>query len=396
MRSCPSPQTRPRSSSFTTISGKTMCENSQKRAAAEALDWIFKTLGMLSAVVFGIWAPISYKLAQEGNASNDEAQRQLLEAQRALIEEMKEMRKQQAALIETMGMMAGTLYKLGEFESWNYCQKDHNSTLCSDTDGVDKLDMLLMNINDRGPKPPSSSMVQELPGVAASSASKRPQNPSATSSVSLRSQVSFLPSTSVTSKAILPSPTANAGQVLPDDSSENMYFGAAGAYLTKDNAHDSEHMTFSGRIPEEVSEDSRSHPTSSFESVTSHSMDLPSASSSTSSIILGGYCYSPDSSSPVVNYSTSEPTHRVVTVDGCESNCGSLGAYNDVAGPYPVITLLLPLAMIAGVYYGVDLIIHIVFRLFAGLKSDHAKIGPRMGEVTRLTGFAFAMVPAAA
>lgn len=38
------------------------------------LDWALKVLGILSAILFGIWAPVSYRAQTSGNASNDDAQ----------------------------------------------------------------------------------------------------------------------------------------------------------------------------------------------------------------------------------------------------------------------------------------------------------------------------------
>jgi hypothetical protein len=38
------------------------------------LEWILKTLGVAAAIVFGIWAPISYQATIDGNAGNDASQ----------------------------------------------------------------------------------------------------------------------------------------------------------------------------------------------------------------------------------------------------------------------------------------------------------------------------------
>ena len=37
------------------------------------LDRVLKILGVASAILFGIWAPISYKIIADGNAGNDAA-----------------------------------------------------------------------------------------------------------------------------------------------------------------------------------------------------------------------------------------------------------------------------------------------------------------------------------
>jgi hypothetical protein len=38
------------------------------------LDWTLKTLGVAAAIVFGIWAPISYQATADGNADNNASQ----------------------------------------------------------------------------------------------------------------------------------------------------------------------------------------------------------------------------------------------------------------------------------------------------------------------------------
>lgn len=49
-----------------------------------ALNWAIKILGLAAAVVFGIWAPISYKATADGNSSSDAAQSSLVDAQASM------------------------------------------------------------------------------------------------------------------------------------------------------------------------------------------------------------------------------------------------------------------------------------------------------------------------
>jgi hypothetical protein len=44
------------------------------------LDWGIKVLGVAAAVVFGIWAPLSYQAANNANTSGDAAQNSILSA----------------------------------------------------------------------------------------------------------------------------------------------------------------------------------------------------------------------------------------------------------------------------------------------------------------------------
>jgi uncharacterized protein YlxW (UPF0749 family) len=43
------------------------------------VDWIVKVVGLVAAVLFGVWAPISYRATMQGNTSNDDSQMKLLE-----------------------------------------------------------------------------------------------------------------------------------------------------------------------------------------------------------------------------------------------------------------------------------------------------------------------------
>jgi hypothetical protein len=42
------------------------------------LTWTLQVLGVTAAVIFGIWAPLSYKASADGNSQNDAAQSVLL------------------------------------------------------------------------------------------------------------------------------------------------------------------------------------------------------------------------------------------------------------------------------------------------------------------------------
>lgn len=95
-----------RASSITTLVGKELAsetcsvrsfsseENLQYLNQARAirpsstesiLHWTLKFLGVTSAVLFGVWAPISYRLQVAGNKSNDDAQDKLLERVEELV-----------------------------------------------------------------------------------------------------------------------------------------------------------------------------------------------------------------------------------------------------------------------------------------------------------------------
>jgi hypothetical protein len=48
------------------------------------LDWTLKFIGATCAILFGIWAPLAYRLQSEGNKGNDEEMKKLRAEVRAL------------------------------------------------------------------------------------------------------------------------------------------------------------------------------------------------------------------------------------------------------------------------------------------------------------------------
>lgn len=56
------------------------------------IDWALKILGAFSAIVFGVWAPVSYHLQVLGNKSSDEAQDKLVAKIEDLVREVRALR----------------------------------------------------------------------------------------------------------------------------------------------------------------------------------------------------------------------------------------------------------------------------------------------------------------
>lgn len=56
-------------------------------------QWALKIMGVASAIVFGVWAPISYRLQQDGNKSNDQAQEKLVARVLDLIERVEDVER---------------------------------------------------------------------------------------------------------------------------------------------------------------------------------------------------------------------------------------------------------------------------------------------------------------
>ncbi|KAF2003855.1 hypothetical protein P154DRAFT_561011 [Amniculicola lignicola CBS 123094] len=72
------------------------------------LDWTLKFLGVVSAVLFGIWAPVSYQAQTSGNKSSDEVQSKLVERVESLGEDMEALR----SVVEG----------LGKLRAWEICE----------------------------------------------------------------------------------------------------------------------------------------------------------------------------------------------------------------------------------------------------------------------------------
>jgi hypothetical protein len=72
------------------ISRTVTCTSSHVQSPREyLLDWIIKFLGIATAILFGIWAPVSYSAQVDGNKNDDEAQARLVERVEELVDEIK-------------------------------------------------------------------------------------------------------------------------------------------------------------------------------------------------------------------------------------------------------------------------------------------------------------------
>jgi hypothetical protein len=76
----------------------TACESRSISSTELAADWLLKVLAVASAILFGIWAPISYRLQDAGNKNSDEAQDRLMKKIDKLGEEMGELKRDMSGL----------------------------------------------------------------------------------------------------------------------------------------------------------------------------------------------------------------------------------------------------------------------------------------------------------
>jgi hypothetical protein len=83
---------------FPNIVKVTTCQSRPISSTELAADWILKILALASAILFGIWAPVSYRLQDSGNKSSDEAQDRLMRKIDKLGEEMEDLKRQMSGL----------------------------------------------------------------------------------------------------------------------------------------------------------------------------------------------------------------------------------------------------------------------------------------------------------
>ena len=95
----------------------TTCQSRQISAREYALDWAVKCLGVLTAVLFGIWAPVSYHAQTTGNASQDIAQNQLVDKVERLGEEIESLKER----VSWEGVL----------RAWEYCEGHSQSVSAS-------------------------------------------------------------------------------------------------------------------------------------------------------------------------------------------------------------------------------------------------------------------------
>ena len=75
-------------------------------------QWALKIIGVASAIVFGVWAPISYRLQQDGNRSNDETQEVLISRMTDLIERVDDLER--------------SLREIGKLKAMEVCSNDEH------------------------------------------------------------------------------------------------------------------------------------------------------------------------------------------------------------------------------------------------------------------------------
>ncbi|KAF1365944.1 hypothetical protein EJ07DRAFT_170687 [Lizonia empirigonia] len=85
------------------------------------LDWALKILGVASAILFGIWAPISYKIMADGNAGNDAAQASLMSEMSSMRDEAATAASAQRDVVSALANVQHRLDNVGLIWAWDFC-----------------------------------------------------------------------------------------------------------------------------------------------------------------------------------------------------------------------------------------------------------------------------------
>lgn len=80
-----------------------------------AFDWVLKIVGVAAAILFGIWAPVSYNAQSSGNASNDQSQTTLISKVDRLADEIESLQ--------------GVIEGLGALRAYEFCNTEANGKL---------------------------------------------------------------------------------------------------------------------------------------------------------------------------------------------------------------------------------------------------------------------------
>lgn len=86
------------------------------------LDWTIKVLGVASAILFGIWAPISYKATSDGNADNNESQDNLVSKLNDMSAQATSAADLQSSAASGISVLQARMSKLATLSVWEFCE----------------------------------------------------------------------------------------------------------------------------------------------------------------------------------------------------------------------------------------------------------------------------------
>ncbi|KAF2255140.1 hypothetical protein BU26DRAFT_547169 [Trematosphaeria pertusa] len=164
------------------------------------LDWSLKVLGVASAILFGIWAPISYKATANGNADNNASQDSLV----SRLDEMNEQASsasslQSSALYEArsaalaLSAVRAKMNGLATLKVWEFCDgRAGDVRACSELSAAVTIDevitSLVGNLSPTSGNPGSSNTptLSSIPPRSTTASSRATNTPSPVGSATSR------------------------------------------------------------------------------------------------------------------------------------------------------------------------------------------------------------------
>ncbi|KAF1842252.1 uncharacterized protein K460DRAFT_420180 [Cucurbitaria berberidis CBS 394.84] len=140
------------------------------------LDWALKILGVAAALLFGIWAPISYKATAEGNRDNDASQSDISEKLSAMSEQASQAAAMQTSAASALAQVQKQLNNLGTLRVWEFCEGRTNQiSACAALNSSSKVNNVVSQLLSLSPVvPEGSSRTPSTTADATSTATARP------------------------------------------------------------------------------------------------------------------------------------------------------------------------------------------------------------------------------
>ena len=87
-----------------------------------AVTWITGVLAVAAAIVFGIWAPLSYKATADGNRDNNAAQSSLMDSMSSMIRSISSANSIASAALSSAGAQNRQLGAMGQLALIDFCE----------------------------------------------------------------------------------------------------------------------------------------------------------------------------------------------------------------------------------------------------------------------------------
>ncbi|KAF1951751.1 hypothetical protein CC80DRAFT_495898 [Byssothecium circinans] len=125
------------------------------------LDWTLKVLSVAAAILFGIWAPISYKATEDANDDNNASQGTIFEALNSLKAQGSQNARAQSSIRTQMDAMA-------TLRVWEFCDgKASSIAACAQVTSVVKIADVVTSLAGLTVRPGSTATSTSTPSSGA-------------------------------------------------------------------------------------------------------------------------------------------------------------------------------------------------------------------------------------